>query len=242
MAKPENNETPKVDAKTTKVEANQKDVAAGSEASASDTVETPSEPVEAAVKKINRKATKTVAAKKKTTAKRAKAGKAEAPRAAAKEKTMTNFDMNKWFGGYDMPAADKVEEMMAKAGQQGEAWIAKSRAGTEELAQIAKANAEAMVESARIAAAGAKSIGTEMIEDSRTQFEAASDNLRRLAEAKNPQDYIAIQSELAKSQFDQMVAESSKLTEKMVKLMGEVMQPVSNRASLNAEKVKDLMA
>ncbi|MCJ7420843.1 phasin family protein [Sphingomicrobium astaxanthinifaciens] len=155
---------------------------------------------------------------------------------------MTNFDMTKWFAGYDMPNADKVEELFAKAGQQGEELFAKTRAGGEELAHIAKANVEAMIEASKIAASGAKDIGTELIEDGRTQFESASDNLRRLAEAKNPQEYVAIQSELAKSQFDLMVAETAKLTEKMVKLAGEAMQPVSNRASLNVEKVKSMMA
>lgn len=201
----------------------------------------PAKPVKAAVKKINRKAAKKVATAKKPAARKAAPKPAPEP-AARKEKTMTNFDMSKWFGGYDVPSAEKVEELMAKAGQQGEEWVAKTRAGSEELAELAKANVEAMIESSKIAASGAKDIGTGLIEDGRTQFEAASDNLRRLAEAKNPQEYMAIQSELAKSQFDLMVAEGSKLTEKMVKLAGDAMQPVSNRASLNVEKVKSLMA
>ncbi|WP_265587822.1 phasin family protein [Sphingomicrobium arenosum] len=198
-------------------------------------------PVKATVKKINRKAAKSVATAKKPAARKPAAKPAPKP-AARKETSMTNFDMSKWFGGYDVPSTEKVEELMAKAGKQGEEFIAKTRAGSEELAGLAKANVEAVIEATKIAATGAKSIGTELIEDGRTQFEAASDNLRRLAEAKNPQEYMAIQSELAKSQFDLMVAEGSKLTEKMVKLAGDAMQPVSNRASLNVEKVKSLMA
>ncbi|WP_343345573.1 phasin family protein [Sphingomicrobium sp. XHP0239] len=194
---------------------------------------------------------KTAKRAKRTTAKAAKAQKKTidgAAKAAAtmnkktKENTMTNFDMNSWFGGYDVPNAQKVEEMMTNAGKQGEEFIAKSRVATEQLAEMTKANVEAMIESTRIAATGAKDLGTELIEESRSQFESASDNMRLLAEAKTPQDFMAIQADLYKSSFDRMISESSKMTERMVKLAGDAMQPVSNRASVNAEKVKSLMA
>ena len=194
-------------------------------------------------------ATKTAKRAKRTTAKVAKAQKKTVATAAKvmstpknEEKTMTNFDMNSWFGGYDVPNADKVEELMANAGKQGEEFIAKSRAATEELAEMAKANVEAVIEAARIAANGAKDLGTDMIENGRGQFERNSDNLRLLAEAKTPADFMSLQSELAKSSFDRMISESAKLTERMVKLAGDAMQPVSNRASVNAEKVKGMIA
>ena len=45
-----------------------------------------------------------------------------------------------------------------------------------------------------------------------------------------------------RSSFDRMVSESSKLTEQVVKLAGEAIQPISNRASVNAERVNELMA
>ena len=159
-----------------------------------------------------------------------------------KETKMTNFDMNSWFGGFDVPNADKVEELMSNAGKQGEEFIAKSRAATEQFADMAKANVEAVIESTRIATSGAKDLGTELIEDSRSQFERNSDNLRLLAEAKTPAEFMSLQAELAKANFDRMISEGSKMTERMVKLAGDAMQPVSNRASVNAEKVKSLMA
>jgi hypothetical protein len=39
-----------------------------------------------------------------------------------------------------------------------------------------------------------------------------------------------------------MVAETSKLTENMVKLAGEAFQPLSNRASANAERFNNFVA
>ena len=199
----------------------------------------------AAAKKTVKKSAKATTAANRKVAKAAKNNIDAAAKVASstkKDKKMTNFDMNSWFGGYDMPNADKVEELMANAGKQGEELMAKSRAATEELAEMAKANVEAVIEATRIAASGAKDLGTEIIEDSRSQFERGSDNLRLLAEAKTPAEFMSLQAELAKSSFDRMISESSKLTERMVKLAGDAMQPVSNRASVNAEKVKSLMA
>ena len=43
-------------------------------------------------------------------------------------------------------------------------------------------------------------------------------------------------------EFDRFVAETSKLTERVVKLAGEAAQPLQNRASINAERINDLVA
>ena len=47
---------------------------------------------------------------------------------------------------------------------------------------------------------------------------------------------------MVRASFDRFVSESSKLTEQVVKLAGETIQPISNRASVNAERAKELMA
>ena len=110
------------------------------------------------------------------------------------------------------------------------------------MTDLAKANVEAIAEAARIAASGAKSIGQDVIASSRTGFEQASVAIKTLADAKSPTEFFQLQSELMRSSFDRMVSESSKLTEQVVKLAGEAIQPISNRASVNAERVNELMA
>jgi phasin family protein len=75
-----------------------------------------------------------------------------------------------------------------------------------------------------------------------TAVEQAADAIRSLAEAKSPTEYLQLQGEFARASFDRMVAESSKLTESMVKLAGEAFQPLSNRASANAERFNTLVA
>ena len=154
---------------------------------------------------------------------------------------MTN-DFTQLFAGFQIPGSDKFQGLFADAGARSQDLVAKSRNATEEMTDLAKANVEAIAEAARIAASGAKSIGQDVIASSRTGFEQASEAIKTLADAKSPTEFFQLQSELLRSSFDRMVSESSKLTEQVVKLAGEAIQPISNRASVNAERVNELMA
>ena len=107
---------------------------------------------------------------------------------------------------------------------------------------LAKANVEAIVEAGRIYAGGAKALGQDVIASGREGIEQASDAVKTLAEAKSPAEFFQIQSELARASFDRFVAETSKLTERVVKLAGEAAEPLQTRASLNAERINTLVA
>ena len=155
--------------------------------------------------------------------------------------TMTN-DFTQLFAGFQLPGSDKFQGLFADAGARSQDLVAKSRNAGGEITDLAKANVEAVAEAGRIAAAGAKSIGQDVIASSRTGFEQASEAFKTLADAKSPTEFFQLQSELLRSSFDRMVSESSKLTEQVVKLAGEAIQPISNRASVNAERVNELMA
>jgi phasin family protein len=187
-----------------------------------------------AVKKNNKRAVKTARrAAKATTA------------AAADQIERTNdmtYDFNQLFGGFQIPGADKYQDLFAGAGERSQQLVAKSQKAAEEMTDLAKANVEALVEAGRIAAGGAKSIGQDVLASGREGIEQASDAVKTLAEAKSPTEFFQIQSELARASFDRFVAESSKLTERVVKLAGEAAQPLQNRASINAERINTLVA
>ena len=155
--------------------------------------------------------------------------------------TMTN-DFTQLFAGFQLPGSDKFQGLFADAGARSQDLVAKSRNASEEMTDLAKANVEAIAEATRIAATGAKAISQDVIASSRTGFEHASEAIKTLADAKSPTEFFQLQSELMRSSFDRMVSESSKLTEQVVKLAGEAIQPISNRASVNAERVNELMA
>jgi phasin family protein len=189
--------------------------------------------VVAAVKKNNKRAVKT--------ARRVKAAAASTAQKIEGTDTMT-YDFNKLFAGFQLPGADRYQDLFADAGERSQQFAAKSQKAAEQFTDLAKANVEALVEAGRIAASGAKSIGQDVLASGRQGIEQASDAVKTLAEAKSPTEFFQIQSELARASFDRFVTESSKLTERVVKLAGEAAQPLQNRASVNAERFNDLVA
>ena len=194
----------------------------------------PAKVVEAA-KQVNKRAAKTV--------KRAR--KAARPVASVKPiegiQTMT-YDFKQLFAGFQIPGADKYQQLVAEAGERSQQFAAKSQKAAEEITDLAKANVEAIVEAGRIYAGGAKALGQDVIASGREGIEQASDAVKTLAEAKSPAEFFQIQSDLARASFDRFVAESSKLTERVVKLAGEAVEPLQTRASLNAERINTLVA
>jgi phasin family protein len=112
----------------------------------------------------------------------------------------------------------------------------------EEMTDLARGNVEAIVASSKVAARGVETLSQEAAEFGRKSFEEASATIRTFAEVRSATDFFRIQSEFAKSQFDSMVAESSKLSEAVLKLAGEVAEPITSRYSVAAERAKTLAA
>ena len=207
------------------------------------------------------KTAKTAKTAKRTSARRVKADKispktAPRRRASARRKTrtaarkpaaakqrisdMTNKNM---FAGFDsVPSFAPFQSLFAEANERGQEAVKRSQKVAEELADLARANVEALVESGRVAVEGARSIGQDVVATSRDGVEQAADAIRSLAEAKSPTEYLQLQGEFARQSFDRAVAESSKLTESLVKLAGEAFQPLSSRATANAERFNTLVA
>jgi phasin family protein len=161
--------------------------------------------------------------------------------AAAQERIETVT--NNFFNGFEsVPAFAPFQSFFADANERGQEIVQRSQKVAEELADLARANVEAIVEAGRVASEGARSIGQDVVASSRDGVEKTADAIRSLAEAKSPTEYLQLQSEFARASFDRAVAESSKLTESLVKLAGEAFQPLSNRATANAERFNTLVA
>ncbi|WP_309602820.1 phasin family protein [Sphingomonas sp.] len=188
----------------------------------------------ATVKKINKRAVK-------STKRIAKATIAAVTTQIERNSPMA-YDFTKMFAGFELPAVDRFQTIFAGAGERGQDLVRKSQEAASEMTEIAKANLEAITEAGRIAATGVRSLGQDALASSRDGFEQASTSLKTLADAKSPTEFFQLQSELARTSFDRLVAEGSKFTEAMVKLAGEAVQPLSNRASINAERINELAA
>jgi phasin family protein len=192
----------------------------------------------AAEKAAVRRSTRRTTRKTRTTARKTAS---KAPRAAQQRiDTVTNTN---FFNGFDaVPAFAPFQNMFADANERSQDLAKRSQKVAGELADLARANVEAIVEAGRVASEGARSIGQEVVASSRDGVEKTADAIRSLAEAKSPTEYLQLQSEFARQSFDRAVAESSKLTESLVKLAGEAFQPLSNRATANAERFNTLVA
>ncbi|GAA4028634.1 hypothetical protein GCM10022281_04630 [Sphingomonas rosea] len=156
-----------------------------------------------------------------------------------------NFDNMNWTNFQPfaaLPGADRFQTMFAEAGSRGQEAIEKSRRAAEELAELTRANVEAVVEAGKIAATGAKSVGEDAISRARSGLEQNVAELKNLAQATSPSEFFQLQGEIAKQNFDRLVANFSQLTEASVKLAGEAIQPLSNRAAVAADKINELTA
>ena len=165
---------------------------------------------------------------------------AKAPTAKERTNVMTNTQKN-WFAGFGANAAP-FQTMFAEAGERQQAAVKRSQKALEELTEVSRGNVEALVDAGKIAVEGARSFGQDVVETSREGLEQAADAVRAFAEAKSPTDFMHLQTEFARAQFDRFVSESSRLTETFVKLAGEAIQPIQSRATLNAERINKLVA
>ena len=184
-----------------------------------------------------KKATRRTVRKTRTAARKT----AKAVRTAQKRiETVTN---NTFFSGFDaVPAFAPFQSIFADANERSQDLVKRSQKVAEELADLARANVEAVVEAGRVAGEGARTIGQDVVAKQRDSFEQTADAIRSLADAKSPTEYLQLQGDFARASFDRAIAESSKLTESLVKLAGEAFQPLSNRAAANAERFNTLVA
>ena len=138
--------------------------------------------------------------------------------------------------------ADRFQAVFGDVNERAKTAIERNTRIAEELTELTKGNVEAIVASTKVAARGFETLGQEVAEFGRKSFEDASAAFKSFAEIKSPTDFFRLQSEFVRGQFDGAVAESSKLSETVLKLAGEVAQPITSRYSVAAERVKTVVA
>lgn len=203
-------------------------------------------------------AKKPVATAKKTPAKRAAAKKAPARKPAAKTTTKKPTPKKapvaaKTNSSADLSVTQLKEKIMATAKKTDYVETAKNAAAkvqeqlksayeksseyASEAVEFSKGNVEAVVESGKILAAGLQDMGKEMVEETKTAYATAQDDMKKVTAVKSPTEFFQLQGELARRNFDAMVSTTSKNTEAMMKLANDAFAPISSRVSLAVEKV-----
>jgi phasin family protein len=135
-------------------------------------------------------------------------------------------------------AADKGQAYFAEFSAKAKAAAEKGAKAFEDINEFGKGNVEALVESGKIAAKGFETLGQDYADYARKQFEGTTAALKGFAGVKSPTEFFKLQADFVRGQFDSFVAESSKNTEAMLKLAGDVAKPISNRVAIAAEKIK----
>lgn len=130
------------------------------------------------------------------------------------------------------PIKTAIADMQVKA----KAAYDKGTAAIGEASDFTKGNVEAIVESGKILASGLQELGTTMVTDSRSAFEAATTEVKSFAAVKTPAEFFQLQSAMLRKNFDSAVAQASKSSEAMLKLANEVITPLSTRVTLAVEK------
>jgi len=135
-------------------------------------------------------------------------------------------------------ATDKTQALFTDANDRAKGAMEKGQQMLGEMNEFGKGNLEALVESSKIAARAMETLGQDAAAYARKSFEEASAAARTLATVKSPAEFMKLQGDFMRQSFDAMVAETSRSTEAMLKLAGEVAQPISNRVALAADKIK----
>ena len=151
------------------------------------------------------------------------------PTASVKDKPMTTiptFDFSVFQTAFS--------DMQTKA----KAALEKSSAAFGDYNALAKGNVEAFVEAGKILSAGLQELGTGAVAESRSAFETLTAEVKELAAAKSPTEFLRLQSELAKKHVDHAVAVASKQSEALLKLTTDAVAPVSNRVAVSVEKLQ----
>lgn len=192
----------------------------------------------AAAKKPARAATST---KPQRAAAPAKPPRAAAPKAQPTDTTSAKTETKTMDTETLTPTLDAnvVAERM-RGLMDGKAVMERTQRLAQEASELAKGNLEAMMASSKIAAQNAGTLGQDVAELGRKSFEGASEAMKSFAEAKSPTELLRLQSEFAKSYMETMFAEGARLSETMVKLTGEALQPVQSRVAANVEKAKSI--
>jgi len=107
----------------------------------------------------------------------------------------------------------------------------------EDLQKLSKENLEAYVQASTIVAKGFETLGKAWMAFSQEALEQSAAAAKALLGAKSVKEAVDLQTEFAKTSFDKLVAESTKLSEQTVKTANEAFEPINARFTVAVEKL-----
>ncbi|EMD82523.1 phasin family protein [Pacificimonas flava] len=112
----------------------------------------------------------------------------------------------------------------------------KNAKALEELSGMTRGNVEAMVEAGRIYAEATQAMARDTADFAKKQTEETVETMQALSSVKNPNEVVELQGKYVRGQFDAVVAQTSSMTERALKLSSDMMAPFQNRMATAMEK------
>ncbi len=113
----------------------------------------------------------------------------------------------------------------------------------ENIAGFQRDNLEALFAASAVAMKGAETLTEEVIAYNKKAMEDGMAGTKKLFDCRTMQDLIAVQSELARLNFEALIAHGTKLTDLTMKLASDVASPLQDRVAKTAEQIgKPLVA
>lgn len=106
----------------------------------------------------------------------------------------------------------------------------------EEFTAFSKDNVEALVKAQTAFVKGSEEIGKTLVALSQANYEAAMATTKALFGATTFNQVVDLQNEVAKSSFDKLVAEGTKVSELVQKVANEVVEPLKARVDVAISK------
>jgi phasin family protein len=134
-------------------------------------------------------------------------------------------------------AQKSYDRLVGASKEQIEKASATAFKGYEDIQKFSKENLDATVAATTIFAKGFEAIGKEWMTFTQDAMEASAQAAKALLAARTLREAVDVQTDWAKTSFDKVVAESTKLSEISVKVANEAAEPISARVNAAIEKL-----
>lgn len=141
----------------------------------------------------------------------------------------------------DTPARP-VDQAIAQTKEKVEKMSKQVFATFEDVVGFQKDNVEAFVASSTILTKGFEVLSKEIAAFTQAQYEQSVATTKALFAVKSVKELVDLQTEFAKSSFDALVAEATKVSETGIKVANEAAEPITARVNAAVEKLSKLKA
>lgn len=157
---------------------------------------------------------------------------ATSPSPSAKEEIMTEFQSAEQMKNGADAMARTGTEMFAQVSDRARSTVEQGVKAMGELGNFGRDNMAAFGAAGRAAAQGMETMAQQYVDFVRRSLDDTMEAMREMATVKSPADALRLHGEFVRKRLDVFVAEASRTTETMLKVAGEVVEPLQSRAAV----------